>query len=141
IFGIKLGTPRHVCRRNDMALVPVLGQVFVEPERPRAADGIFGREVIGKNQNAMLAHPAGTFDDCLLPRNALIAATLRCPARPSHSGGVAPVFGVSRARFQAWRIVSLRVPARILVPHSIVMGRSVFSRRVKHGTPSTVDSS
>lgn len=65
---------------------------------------------------------------------------MRSPARPSHSGGASPParLGASKAPFS---IASGSVPTSRLVPIVIVMGRSVFSRSVKHGIPRTVVSS
>ena len=49
--------------------------------------------------------------------------------------------GLSSARFAAAMILFVSVPAIVFVPISTVIGRSVFSRNVMHGIPSTVVSS
>ena len=49
-----------------------------------------------------------------------------------------PSLGSDLDSAQARRMLSRLVPARRLVPSSIVMGRSVLSRRVRQGTPRAV---
>ena len=52
--------------------------------------------------------------------------------------------GIAWARRTLGRISAIRSgsrPRRVLVPALIVTGRSVFSRSVRHGMPSAVDSS
>src|SRR5664280_1899048 len=66
---------------------------------------------------------------------------MRAPARPSHNAGHR--FGHPLA--STWRAAaSTRSgdrPTTWLVPSVTVTGRSVFSRKVRHGTPRTVVSS
>ena len=60
-------------------------------------------------------------------------------ALPSHFGGIAPFFhcpAINRAR--AGGSLPGSVPMSSFVPIVMVSGRSVLSRRVRHGTPRTV---
>src|SRR5215211_6004411 len=69
------------------------------------------------------------------------ASTMRAQASPSHNGmGAERRFPPSAARAVA-RIVARLKPTRAFVPCVMVTGRSVFSRTVRHGTPSTEVSS
>src|SRR5207302_10313624 len=70
------------------------------------------------------------------------SATMRSAALPSHRGGrrarlLRPSSILNASSFT----FSGSVPATMLVPSSTVIGRSVFSRTVMHGTPSAVVSS
>src|SRR5205807_9949641 len=70
----------------------------------------------------------------LFPTN---ASRMRSAVRPSQSGGMRRVdllCGLSNAPFAAVMILVVSVPAIVFVPMSTVIGRSVFSRSVIHGT-------
>src|SRR5258708_210161 len=66
----------------------------------------------------------------------------RCGAWPSESGGMRPPFPFpARISCAAATILQGSLPTSKFVPSEIVTGRSVFSRRVRQGTPSAVVSS
>ena len=65
---------------------------------------------------------------------------IRGPAWPSHSGGSSPAYGPSSHALSTAEASSGGVTRRLL-PLVTVMGRSVFGRRVRHGTRSRVVSS
>ncbi len=67
---------------------------------------------------------------------------MRSAAWPSHSSGIARATGRRAAPRRYPRTMSaVCVPTTRLVPSVTVTGRSVFSRSVRHGMPSAVDSS
>ena len=70
-------------------------------------------------------------------------SAIRTLALPSHNSGTRTLAGRTSYRISRTpvRILSESVPTNRLVPDSIVTGRSVFSRKVKQGTPRTVVSS
>jgi hypothetical protein len=69
-------------------------------------------------------------------------APIRSAARPSQSGSARAVFRrPSITRPASRTMVSASLPTRMLVPWSIVIGRSVFGRTVRHGTSRNVVSS
>src|SRR5207249_2970408 len=61
---------------------------------------------------------------------------MRAAALPSQSGiGLGRGAGARRIRRAAATILSVSAPTRTFVPRDSVIGRSVFSRRVRQGTP------
>src|SRR6267142_6619713 len=69
-------------------------------------------------------------------------STSRSAAGPSQNGGVLPLLPSPRRTCSvAAAILEGFVPTSTFVPWEIVIGRSVFSRRVKQGTPRAVVSS
>src|SRR5579863_298022 len=62
-------------------------------------------------------------------------SAIRSLARPSHSGGIVPCFALpARILDISARSLAVSSPTRIFVPSSMVIGRSVFCRSVRHGT-------
>src|SRR6185437_15917877 len=110
----------------------------MEASRPGGANRVIGGEVIGKDEDKILRHASMHIRE---EKKRAMASWLRSPACPSHSGGMIPCLGDSRLARQACKMDSRLVPAIRFVPYSTVMGLSVLSRRVRQGTPSTMDSS
>jgi len=79
------------------------------------------------------------------PRHSMRRAsvlTIRSAALPSHKSGRLPTLPWPVSIFFVSSRMTVRVlPTRVFVPCAIVIGRSVFSRSVKHGTPRAVVSS
>src|SRR5690606_30453290 len=77
-----------------------------------------------------------------LSYNRTNTSTIRSAAFPSHNSGTPPFFQAPFIiRVRAGAMAAGSVPISSLVPTVQVSGRSVLSRRVRHGTPMTVVSS